>query len=327
MFRTLIAASLATIPVAAWAQTAAPVPRMAPAEAMQLIDAAGFKVVGGHPQNRCGHAVNPRVAFTDLNGDGRPEAHIADVDPGCYAKPGAYYAILTRNDAGHWGRMIAEDAIASFDKTRTDGWIDIEVKPGNGNCPGVRHHVPYAYLTPCVAGAGGASASEAAPAANPAAARGARGYPTDGWKIPVSFAALPAADQDAIMRAAGLTRSGTVWKGCEGLSEADAKSVEIKDLNHDGRPEAIVTDSGMCYGNTGQEFTILRATPGGWAQMMQVTGIPIYLKARGTDGYPDVMIGMPGTCFGVDRWNGSEYKYIGSRYDSKDPDTAKPCKP
>src|SRR3546814_946586 len=66
--------------------------------------------------------------------------------------------------------------------------------------------------------------------------------PTDGWKMPVSFAALPASDQDAIMRAAGLTRSGKVWKGCEGTSEADAKSVEIKDLNHDGRPEAIVTD-------------------------------------------------------------------------------------
>src|SRR3546814_2649020 len=111
--------------------------------------------------------------------------------------------------------------------------------------------------------------------------------------------------QDAIMRAAGLTRSGKVWKGCEGTSEADAKSVEIKDLNHDGRPEAIVTDSGMCYGNTGQEFTVLRATPGGWAQMMQVTGIPIYLKARGTDGYHDVMVGMTGTCFGVHCWNGS----------------------
>src|SRR3546814_17704680 len=78
--------------------------------------------------------------------------------------------------------------------------------------------------------------------------------------------------QDAIMRAAGLTRSGKVWKGCEGTSEADAKSVEIKDLNHDGRPEAIVTDSGMCYGNTGQEFTVLRSTPGGWAQMMPEIG-------------------------------------------------------
>ncbi|HVI97754.1 MAG TPA: hypothetical protein VM657_01665 [Sphingomonas sp.] len=328
MFRALVAVSLMALPTAALAQTAAPPPKMAPTEAIQLFRAAGFKLVDRHLENRCGDAVNPRVAFTDLNRDGRPEAHVADVDPRCYAKPGAYYAIMARNDSGHWGRMIAEDAIVSFDQTRrTDGWIDIEVKPGNGDCPGVRHHVPYAYVTPCVAGASGASASEAAPMAKAPPPRASQGYPTAGWKLPVSFAALPASDQDAIMRAAGLTRSGKVWKGCEGTSEADAKSVEITDLNYDGRPEAIVTDSGMCYGNTGQAFTILRATPGGWAQMMQVIGIPIYLKARGADGYPDVMVGMPGMCFGVHRWNGREYQYIGSRYGSKDPDTAKPCKP
>jgi hypothetical protein len=228
---------------------------------------------------------------------------------------------MARNDAGHWGQMIAEDAILSFDATRTAGWIDIKVKPGNGPCPGDRHYKDYGYAIPCLAG--GATAQAAPPTAAPSGG----GYPTAGWKMPVSFAALPAPDQDTIMRAAGLTRSGKVWKGCDGDSEADASSVDIKDLNHDGRPEAIVTDSGMCYGNTGQEFTILRATPGGWAQMMQAIGIPIYLKARGAGGYPDVMVGMPGTCFGVHRWNGSAYKYIGSRYDSKDPDTAKPCKP
>lgn len=323
MFRSPLALPLLGLAVAAPAQTT-PMPKMAPAEALQLFDAAGFKFVDRHMQNRCGHVVNPRVEFVDLNGDGRPEAHVADVDPGCYAKPGAYYAIMTRNDAGRWGQMIAEDAIVSFDATRTAGWIDITVKPGNGPCPGQRHYKAYGYAIPCMAGDPPATA----PAANPAVPRSAHGYPTAGWKVPVSFAALPAPEQDAIMRAAGLIRSGKVWKGCEGTSEADAKSVEIKDLNHDGRPEVIVTDGGYeCYGNTGQAFTILRATPGGWAQMLQVTGIPIYLKARGTDGYPDVMIGMPGTCFGVDRWNGSEYKYIGSRYDSKDPDTAKPCNP
>jgi hypothetical protein len=319
---SLVTPFLLIVAATAFAQTAMPTPRMAPAEAIQLFQNAGFKLVGRQLQNRCGHVVHPRVEFADLNRDGRPEAHVADVDPGCYAAPGAYYAIMARNDSGHWGRMIAEDAIVSFDSTRTDGWVDIEVKPGNGACPGQRHYKAYGYAIPCVGG----EATRQMAASTPAPSRSG-GYPTDGWKMPVKFAALSSSEQDAIMRAVGLTRSGAVWKGCEGTSEADAKSVEIKDINHDGRPEAVVTDSGMCYGNTGQEFTILRATPGGWAQMMQTIGIPIYLKARGVDGYPDIMVGMPGTCFGVDRWNGSEYKYIGSRYDSKDPDSAKPCKP
>jgi hypothetical protein len=320
MFRPLLALSLLALPIAAPAQTAMSMPKMAPAEALQLFDAAGFKFVDRHLQNRCGHAVNPRVAFVDLNGDGRPEAHVADVDPGCYAKPGAYYAVLMRNDAGRWGQMIAEDAIVSFDTTRTAGWLDIEVKPGNGACPGKRHYRSYGYTIPCMAGGSPAPA----PAAKPAAARGG-GYPTDGWKQPVTFAALPAPAQDAIMRAAGLTRSGKVWKGCEGEAEADAKSVEIRDLNHDGRPEAIVTDAGYgCYGNTGQEFTVLRATPGGWVQMMQVTGmIDHFMKSAGVGGYPDLMAGGPGTCVGIWRSDGKQYKILRRQEGNKD--NGPPC--
>ncbi|MBY8829216.1 hypothetical protein [Hephaestia mangrovi] len=326
MFRLLLALSLSALPNVALAQTA-PMPRMAPAEAIQLFRNAGFELVDGHLQNRCGHASNPRVQFIDLNGDGRPEAHVADVDVKCYYPKGAYYALMVRSDDGRWGQMIAEDAILSFDKTRTDGWIDVEVKPGNGDCPGVRHHESYAYITPCIAGEGGASTREAAAAeaAKSAPPARARGYPTDGWKASVTFAALRPAEQDAIMRAAGLTRSGAVWKGCEGASEADAKSVEIKDLNHDGRPEVIVTDSGyQCYGNSGQEFTILRATPGGWAQMMQVTGIlDRFMKPTGAGGYPDLMAGGPGTCVGVWRSDGRQYKIL--RRQEGDEDTGPPC--
>lgn len=319
MFRLLLAAFLWALPWAARAQTAMSIPRMAPAEALQLFDAAGFKFVDRHIENRCGHIVNPRIAFVDLNGDGRPEAHVADVDPACYGKPGAYYAVLMRNDAGRWGQMIAEDAILSFDTTRTAGWLDIEVKPGNGACPGMRHYRSYGYTVPCTAGAAVATP----PAAVAAAPRG--GYPTDGWKLPVTFAALPPSDQDAIMRAAGLIRAGPVWRGCEGSSQADAKSVEIKDLNHDGRPEAIVSDAGYeCYGNSGQEFTILRATPGGWVQMMQVTGIiDRFMKSTGVGGYPDLMAGGPGTCVGIWRSDGRTYKIL--RRQEGNGDNGAPC--
>ena len=75
------------------------------------------------------------------------------------------------------------------------------------------------------------------------------------------------------MTAAGYKRVGKAWKGCEGSSSVDKDGVEIRDLNGDGRPEAVITASGYeCYGNAGQGFAVLRAVPGGWKTMAEETG-------------------------------------------------------
>ena len=68
---------------------------------------------------------------------------------------------------------------------------------------------------------------------------------------------------------------------------------------------------------------MLRAVPGGWKTMAEETGIPTFLKQRGAQGYPDIEIGGPGTCFPVERWNGKSYRVIGGRTDE---DVGKPCK-
>ena len=95
--------------------------------------------------------------------------------------------------------------------------------------------------------------------------------------------------------AGGFKHDGKAWKGCEGSSSVDKDGVEIKDLNGDGRPEAVITDSSTeCYGKAGQGFTILMAVPGGWKTMAHETGIPMFLDARGAQGYPDIEVGGPG---------------------------------
>ncbi|HRE35691.1 MAG TPA: hypothetical protein PK217_11540, partial [Sphingopyxis terrae] len=149
--RMLLGLSLAALPLAGPAQSAAQgtaQPRLTREQSIQLFEAAGFRVENGRAINRCGGASNPRVAFADLNGDGRAEAHVADVDPKCYGKPGAYFAVLTLGTDGRWRRLIAEDGIVGFAKTRTGGWRDLTLEARYSACPGTRHFAGGSYGAP-----------------------------------------------------------------------------------------------------------------------------------------------------------------------------------
>ena len=80
--RMLLGLSLAALPLAGATQSAAQgtaQPSLTREQTIQLFEAAGFRVENGRAMNRCGGASNPRVAFADLNGDGRAEAHVADL--------------------------------------------------------------------------------------------------------------------------------------------------------------------------------------------------------------------------------------------------------
>ena len=130
-------------------------------------------------------------------------------------------------------------------------------------------HAPGAAPAP----ADRAQDGDVAPAADAEPAPKGGRYPTEAWKAPVKFAQLSPAEQASIMTAAGYKRVGKAWKGCEGSSSVDKDGVEIRDLNGDGRPEAVITASGYeCYGNAGQGFAVLRAVPGGWKTMAEETG-------------------------------------------------------
>lgn len=121
--------------------------------------------------------------------------------------------------------------------------------------------------------------------------------------------ALSIPDQAAVFRAAGATRRGARWIICAEDLNASARIDLVKDLNGDGRPEAVVSEDGsFCHGAAGTGFTLLsKQANGKWKPMLALSGIPEFLKAKGAGGWPDISVGGPGFCFPVLRWNGRDY--------------------
>ena len=161
----LIGGPIAPMPAAA--QSPARQPSLEAAQAIQLFAEAGFPLVEGRPVNRCGTPSNPHIAFIDLNDDGAAEAHIADVDPGCYRAPGAYFAILAQAEDGSWRRLIAEDGIVGFEAERTQGWNNLSLEARDSACPGLRRFAgaDYGAPTACAPALTRTSSSGASPVA------------------------------------------------------------------------------------------------------------------------------------------------------------------
>jgi hypothetical protein len=137
-------------------------------------------------------------------------------------------------------------------------------------------------------------------------------------------AAPPLAEQRAIFVAAGFVPSGDQWRtkdcmGLEGASYSPGAIETYKDLNGDGRPEAIVTEgSAICYGNTGTHFWLVsQQANGSWKRMVDETAMPEFASTKGTGGWPDIVLGGPGFCFPVLRWNGSEFVIARHQYEGK----------
>lgn len=137
-------------------------------------------------------------------------------------------------------------------------------------------------------------------------------------------AKLSPLEQAAIFKAAGFKYIRRQWQsGCNDPSagapyEPGAIS-EIRDINGDGRPEAVVTEGGSyCYGNTGAAFWLLsKQASGAWKLVYQETGMPQFLATKGMGGWPDISVGGPGFCFPVVRWNGTSYAFHRNEYEGK----------
>ncbi len=127
-----------------------------------------------------------------------------------------------------------------------------------------------------------------------------------------------------MFKAAGFVQRGGAWRtrDCEGMEGASYTpgSVELyKDLNGDGRAEAVISEgSGICYGNTGTHFWLLSKQPtGSWKVMLSNLGIAEPLGIKGAGGWPDISIGGPGFCFPVYRWSGKAYVLNRFEYEGK----------
>jgi hypothetical protein len=123
----------------------------------------------------------------------------------------------------------------------------------------------------------------------------------------------------AIFAAAGFKPTAGRYLACDGRTPL---ALERRDLNGDGRAEAIVTDEGTeCYGMTGTGFVLLTQSPAGrWTILHQSAGIPEFLATR-SGGWPEMVVGGPGFCFPVLRWNGRAFVTARWQYDGK------ACKP
>ena len=138
---------------------------------------------------------------------------------------------------------------------------------------------------------------------------------------------VPAAERAAIFAAAGFSRRGAAWRSgnCNGM-ESDSYTPgtidDYRDVNGDGRPEAVVSEGGgICYGNTGQHFWLLSKQASGWKGIYDETAMPDFLSTKGAGGWPDIELGGPGFCFSVVRWNGKAYVHNRNQYEGK------PCRP
>ena len=136
-------------------------------------------------------------------------------------------------------------------------------------------------------------------------------------------ASAPPAEEAAIFRAAGFRKVGTQWRSnCEdpGTPSYSAGRIDTyRDINGDGRPDAVVTEGGtFCYGNTGTRFWLLsKQANGSWKTLITEIGIPEFYSNKGRGGWPSLSIGGPGLCFPIYRWTGRNYELYTFEYEGK----------
>jgi hypothetical protein len=133
---------------------------------------------------------------------------------------------------------------------------------------------------------------------------------------------LSGSDRAAAFRAAGFKQVGRQWRACDAPKDSvyePGKIEELRDLNGDGRPEAIITEgSTFCYGGDEVGFSIVsKQADSTWKLIVSSEGIATVLKTKGTAGWPDIEIGGQGFCFPVQRWNGSEYRTVRYQYEGR----------
>jgi hypothetical protein len=156
-------------------------------------------------------------------------------------------------------------------------------------------------------------------------------------KLPILFAGIPvlltcaaalaapekltAIDEAGAFKAAGFALKGKQWRKCDdpGSSYTPGVIEEVRDVNQDGRPEALITEGGtFCHGNTGTGYSLVsKQADGKWKLITAGIGILQFLPTKGAGGWPDIEIGGPGFCFPVERWNGRQYVLHRHQYEGK----------
>ncbi|TGX54164.1 hypothetical protein E5A73_08575 [Sphingomonas gei] len=137
---------------------------------------------------------------------------------------------------------------------------------------------------------------------------------------------LSSADQAAAFKAAGFKKHGSQWQACGDPGSASytpGKIETFRDLNGDGRPEAVITEGSIaCFGGDEMGYNLVsKQADQTWKRITDGAGILTILATKGMGGWPDLEIGGQGFCFPVQRWNGKAYVLQRHQYEGK------PCRP
>ena len=118
---------------------------------------------------------------------------------------------------------------------------------------------------------------------------------------------LSQTDRDTIVKAMGLIK-GDDFYYIEDCKEKNPTEMKLEDLNKDGQPEVFIVTYGACLGGeTGSAVTVfIKHSSGIWQPNLGFPGIYKILKTKNL-GFADILIGGPGVCLPVWRWNGTAY--------------------
>jgi len=122
-----------------WAAGGALAAAPSAAEQAAIFKAAGFKAKGGKYM-RCEDDVTMSytpgsIEMEDLNGDGADEAWVKEGSVYCYGNTAEAFVLLTKA-GGKWTVLLDEVGVPMAQKTKHNGWPDIEVGgPGFGKFP------------------------------------------------------------------------------------------------------------------------------------------------------------------------------------------------
>jgi len=122
---------------------------------------------------------------------------------------------------------------------------------------------------------------------------------------------LSVAVQDSIYQATGLglDSAGTGFLLCD---EPAGAEVTFSDWNGDGAPEVLVIYGNSCNGGmTGSAgLLFIRDSAGTYVPNFGFPAFSVEPQAEGNLGYPDLLIGGPGFCFPLWRWDGTAYQHL-----------------
>ena len=123
---------------------------------------------------------------------------------------------------------------------------------------------------------------------------------------------LSGADRAAVYAALGLVPSPDSTHLVDGVcgQRADAW-LDYPDLNGDGTPEVRAGWGNACLsGHAGTSVSVFVVVDGRYRPQLGFPALSAEPLDTGNLGYPDLLIGGPGFCFPVYRWNGTEYIHL-----------------